>query len=207
MVIFIQDETIEVENNTVNVKTILETINTILIRNKTKLEYLIIDGQPIYSDFNNYFSENLATIEKIEVVIQEHGNVIQDTILLTNQYLDRAIPQINVLAEEFYQEPNEKTWIKLMDLFEGIQWILESVVKIDGINGLDKMIANYLVWNEYVQTISELNGIIPELEVAMTSKDHVLIGDILLHEIIPVFKEMEDSLKFLVIHGRDKIVS
>lgn len=123
--------------------------------------------------------------------------LVEETIVSTNLYLEKAIPQLRALADEFYQQPGEKTWLKLVDLFEGIQWILETVMKIDGVNGLEQMVSNYEVWNKYVQSVSELNGVIKEIETSMINQDSVLIGDILLYEIVPIFEKMLSELKFL----------
>lgn len=201
MIIHIQDETVEMNNDVTKIKEILKIINGILIKRNLEFGYLIIDDQPIYDDFINYFSEHIAEIEEVEVVAVATIKLVKDTISSTEQYLAGAIPQVNALAEEFYQQPGEKTWMKLIDLFEGIQWIIETVVKIDGVRDLNSMVTDYGIWNEYVQAVSELTKVIQELEAAMISKDNVLIGDLLLYEIIPVLGKMEDLLKFLFTQG------
>ena len=53
--------------------------------------------------------------------------------------------------------------------------------------------------------VSKLNYIIPELENAIINKDNILIGDMLLYEIIPVFENMEERLG-LLLSGADKDV-
>lgn len=207
MIIYIQDEIIEMNNDSTKIKEYLETINKILKEKNLKLGYLIVDDQPVYNDIYGYFAIHIAEIKKVEVLVETLKPLIKDTITTIDEYIIKAIPQVNAMAEGFYQQPGEKTWIKLMDLFEGIQWIIETVVKIDGIKGLDELVTNYGIWNEYVQTLSELSGVIIELEAAMVSKDHILIGDLLSYELIPVFEKMQGSLRFLVVQGGDVNVS
>lgn len=207
MIIHIENEIIELENDFVKIEEIFQLINDDLGKKNLELDYLVIDNQPVYENFNTYFVENLSVIEKVEVVVKTRKKIIQDTIFATDQYLTNAVPQITVLAEEFYQQPNEKTWVKLSDLIEGIQWILEAVVKIDRIKGLDILVTHYSVWNEYVQAVSELSGGIPDIEVAMVNKDYVLIGDLLIYEISPIFEKMLSSLKFLNVQGENESVS
>lgn len=199
MIIHIQDAIIKMDNDSTKIEECFEIINSVLIKKNAELGYLIIDDQPIYNDFYNYFLKHITEIKKVEVVVETVEPLIKDTIVSTNQYLINAIPQVSILAEGFYQQPDQKTWTKLMDLFEGIQWILETVVKTDGIKGIDKLVPNHEVWNKYVLVVSELSGVIPELEAAMVSKDHVLIGDLLMYEIIPVFEKMQSLLVFLVL--------
>lgn len=207
MIIYIQDEIIEMDNDSAKINEYFETLNRILTEKKLELGYLIIDDQPIYNDFYGYFMAHIEQIRKVEVVVESLKPLVEETISTIEDYLNKAIPLVNIMAEEFYQQPGEKTWIKLMDLFEGIQWIIETVVRIDGIKGLDKLVTNYGVWNEYVQAVAELSGAITELEAAMVSKDHVLIGDLLIYELIPVFEKMLDLLRFLVVQGVNGNVS
>lgn len=124
--------------------------------------------------------------------------LINETILSAYEYLANGCAVLKILAEEFYQHPEDSTWKKLSDLFEGIQWIIETIAQIEQVNNLDQIITNYIVWNEYVQTVAELNGCILQLEEAMVNKDSVLIGDILSYEILPIFEKMHDKLRFLI---------
>lgn len=125
-------------------------------------------------------------------------NLIQETLETTYDYIKNAVEELNILAEEFYQMPSEKTWTKLTNLFEGLQWIIQTLTQIDTIQNLDETINDYEIWNQYVKTVMEMNVIIPEIENAMINQDKILIGDILLYEVKPVFNKMLDKLRFLV---------
>lgn len=207
MIITIQDKIIKMDNDSAKINEYFETINEILSGKNLKLGYLIVDDQAVYDDFYGYFTTHIGEIKKVEVLVESLRPLVEDTITTIEEYLKKAIPQVNTMAEEFYQQPGEKTWIKLMDLFEGIQWIIETVVRIDEIKGLDKLVSNYGIWNEYVQAVSELGGVISELEAAMVSKDYVLIGDLLFYELIPVFEKILKTLQFLVVQGASGNVS
>lgn len=125
-------------------------------------------------------------------------NLIQETLGSTYDYIKSGIEELNILADEFYQMPGEKTWVKLTNLFEGIQWIIKTLAQIDAVKNLDEIINDYKIWNQYVQSVTELNQIIPEIEKAMIDQDKVLLGDILLYEVKPVFEKMLDKLRFLI---------
>lgn len=139
--------------------------------------------------------------------MQEITDLVNETIISTEEYIGKAIPLINKLGEEFYNQANQKTWSQLTYLFEGIQWIIQSLTQIDSIKNLSSIVNDYGIWNEYVQVVSQLNNIIPELETAIISEDNILIADILLYEIIPVFKTMYEKVTFLVPKVVDKGVS
>jgi|LSQX01.3.fsa_nt_gb hypothetical protein len=129
--------------------------------------------------------------------------LVNESIMSTEQYTKNAIPLINNMAEEFYQRPNKNTWSLLTDLFEGIQWIIQSIAQINSIKISDNLASDN--WEEYIKEVSKLNYIIPELENAIINKDNILIGDMLLYEIIPVFENMEERLG-LLLSGADKDV-
>lgn len=133
--------------------------------------------------------------------------LVDETIKSTYEYTENAIPLINKLAEEFYHQPNQKTWMQLTDLFEGIQWIIQSLTQIDSIKELNDIINDYGIWNEYVQEVSKLNNIIPELETAIINEDNILIGDILMYEVTSVFKVIIEKVAFLVPKVVDNNVS
>ncbi|MBC3805018.1 hypothetical protein GH808_11305 [Acetobacterium fimetarium] len=198
MIIHIQEESLEFENDPKMIEKYFDTINEILKKKDLQFSHLIIDGVPIYEDFMNYFTDHIDRIKKVEVAVQTIENLLNDTILSTYDYIQNGIIVIKPLAEAFYQRPDSESWKKLTQLFEGIQWIIEVLARIDAIRNLDSLVTNYGVWNEYVQAAGELSSIMPVIEEAMVNKDNVLIGDVLLYEIVPIFKKMKEKLQFLI---------
>nr|WP_320026576.1 hypothetical protein [uncultured Acetobacterium sp.] len=198
MLIQINNETIEIDDDKTQKDELWGIINVIVAKKNTVLGYLIIDGKPVYKDFDNYFTENPETIDNIEIITDPLKALINDNFSTVYKYLTNAIPQVNIIADEFYRQPNENTWMKLIDLFEGIQWIIESVIKIGKIEDIENSILDYGIWNQYVQSVGELSEMIKELESPMVNKDHVLIGDLLIYEIIPVFQKIYGTIGLLV---------
>ena len=198
MNIHIQDNEIQFENNPETIEQLFNTINENLQEQDLQFSHLIIDDEEIYDNFDSYIMENIETIEKIRVIAMSVAEIVNETIVSTEQYVKNAVPVINKLADEFYQGPNEKTWMQLTDLFEGIQWIIQSLVKINSIENSNEIAIDYEVWNEYAQEVSKLNNIIPELEDAIVNKDNILIGDMLLYEVVPVFENITEKLDLLI---------
>lgn len=139
----------------------------------------------------------MNNIEDTSTSIQTLTDLVNETIISTDQYVINAVPLVSKLAERFYQQPTDNSWEQLIDLFEGLQWIIQTLSQIDSIKDISKIVNNYEIWNEYVQSVSKLNDIIPELEAALSCKDSILIGDILLYEIKPAYENMLEKLQFL----------
>lgn len=191
-------EVMEIENQIINIDLILETISNKIEENQLQLSYLLIDGVPLYNDLYSYFLKNIENIEIVEVVCSEIEALVNETLLSSYEYMSKAIPEIRYISDEFYRNPNIKTWGNLADLFEGLQWIIDTAQRIDHIKNLERIIKNYSIWNEYMQSIKNIFTILPELEVAMEMHDHVLIGDLISYEILPCFEVGEEKLRFLI---------
>lgn len=206
MNIHIQDKVLEFKNNPKLIEKIFNNINEYLQENDLQFSHLIIDDEEIYDNFDIYIIENIESIKKVEVVAMKLAEMVNESIITTEQYAKNAIPIINNIAEGFYQKPNENSWSQLTDLFEGIQWIIQSFSQINSIESSKDIVSDYRIWNGYVQEMSKLNNIIPELENAIINKDNILIGDMLLYEIIPVFETIVEKLGLLIYKVVDKDV-
>jgi hypothetical protein len=206
MNIHIQDKVLEFKNDTKAIEEIFNNINEELKEKDLQFSHLIIDGEEIYSNFDSYIIENIDNIKKIEVIALTLTEMVNESIASTEQYAKDAIPIINKLADEFYQKPNENTWSQLTDLFEGIQWIIQSITQISSIENSIDLVSDYEIWREYVHDMSKMNDIIPELENAILDKDNILIGDMLLYEIIPVLETMVKKLELLLSEAVDRDV-
>jgi hypothetical protein len=203
MNIRVQDKVLEFKNDPEIIEQLFESINDLIQKDNLLFSHLIIDGEEIYNNFDKYIIENIESIKTIEVIVISIAEMVKESIASTKQYAENAIPIINKLAEEFYQKPNENTWPQLTDLFEGIQWIIQSITQINLIESANDIVRDYNIWDEYVQEVSKLNDIIPELENVIVNKDNILIGDILLFEVVPVFETIIGKLSLLVSEAVD----
>lgn len=198
MFLTIEEKRIEFPNNQEQIDIVISSINEYLQLNGLKLSYLLIDGTVVRENILDYLLKNISDINNIEVIIFNPEEIVVSTLVMTYNYLKSAIPLIKLLAEDFYRKPDEKAWISLNDLFEGLQWIIESLHRIDRFGNLENVMNNYEIWNEYVQSVSVLSTVVPQLEQVLTENDYVSIGDLLLYEVAPVFDAMLERLIFLL---------
>ena len=203
MDICILDKVLNFKNDPEIIEQIFDSINEEIQKEELQFSHLIIDGEEIYENFDSYIIGNIENIVKIEVVAISLAQMVKESIITTEQYAKNAIPIISKLSEEFYQKPKESTWSQLTDLFEGIQWIIQSITQINTIENSRDIVSNYEVWSEYVQEMSKLNNIVSELESAILNNDNILIGDMLMYEIIPVFENMVEKLGLLISEAVD----
>ncbi|MFY9121134.1 MAG: hypothetical protein WAO57_12510 [Syntrophomonadaceae bacterium] len=204
MKIKLRQEVWEIENSRQNAEAILRSIEDALDKGDWQLSYLIINGEKVEDNYADYISEHINEIQEIEVMVLTLSEVVQDTIVSTEQYLARALPLITELAESFYQKADNDAWLSLTDLVEGLQWIIKTMAQIDSLTNLNSLLKDHKGWNEYLQEAAQLNNVIPELGAAIENKDNILLGDLLLFELIPTFEKMRVKLQPLIIEVVDE---
>lgn len=203
MKIYILDKILEYCNSEDIIDEIFNKIDSIINSTNLVFSHLIIDGIDVYDNYYDYFLDNIKNIEEVRVVTKTIKGISQDIILSTIDYIDRAMPEIEILADEFYKQPLQGSWNKLIQLLEGIKWIIDSFVIIDSNPELKDIVNSYEEWNLYAKDIHELGGLIREFEEILENSDFVSTADILSYEIAPLFKEMKEKLGKLVLEKVD----
>lgn len=198
MIIHILDKTLEYENKKDILDTMFKEINDIVSGTNLIFSHLIIDDLEVYDDFYDYFLDNIKNIEEVIVVTKTIKKMSEEVLLSTVDYLERAIPEIEILSNEFYKTPSRESWKKLMDLIEGIKWIMDTFAAIDSNEQLKNIVNSYEEWNIYAKDIYELNELIIEFEEILENSDFVSTADILSYEIIPLFNNMKEKLLKLI---------
>lgn len=197
MKLYILDETFELENKMESIETIFDYIKQALDETEYNFSYMIVDGEEIHDEFEFYLEDNIKFIEEVKVIMLSTKDMIKDNLSTIDEYLERAIPIINNLADKFYREPNVEDWDQIGDLTEGIGFIFHSLESIDSMENLNDILPNYQVWNEYVREAKSISEVLEELNSAMENGDTVLVGDLLSYEIVPVFENMKEKLDVL----------
>lgn len=207
MKIKINGKEYEYLNNVSNVEKVIGIINQELEENNQKLAHLVIDGNPVYEDFTQYFIKNIQIINVVEVITQSLQSLIVEILVSAEEYTNNVAKRLSSLAESFYQNPKADHWNDLSLFFEGIEWLIGTTESIDSIKNLEPLIRNYEMWNRYTHNIKNIQTYMPDLEQAIINQDYVLIGDLLLYEILPILEEIKEIIGFLLPIKGDSYVS
>ena len=203
MKIYILDKILEYNNEKSSIEPMFQKIDNILEKSNYFFSHLVVDNLEIYEDYEGYFLDNIRNIREVKVISKTIKELATNIMLSTIDYLSRAIPEINILSDEFYKTPTEQSWAKFSDLLEGIAWIVDSFVAIDTNSRLRDIVSSYEEWNHYAKGIYSLQELLGELEEIMESQDTVSMGDILSYEISPLFQGMKEKLERLVSKGEN----
>lgn len=142
----------------------------------------------------NYISkeleENIMTKKReISVETKSQKEMLDEMFLSAHHYLNRAIPEISSLAGRCYQSQAEGVWDTLLQMLDGIQWLLEFMNHITNSQDL------YSNWHELAEIAASLQNQLVNLEEALKYQDMTLIGDILNYEIIPILESGNEEIQ------------
>jgi len=200
---YILDKVLEFKNDDRELDSIFKEINQMISDSNCILSYLDIDGNQVYEDYYGYFLDHIDEIKEVKVITKTAVEIAKDTLVSTADYLSRAIPEVEKLANEFYKTPKQESWNRLAQLLEGIEWIVTTFSTIDEGYDIQKIVKSYETWNLYAKDVYSLKDLMDEFEEVLNSQDYISIADILSYEISPLFKEMLNKLIFLVYKEED----
>ncbi|MEY8414978.1 hypothetical protein AAK964_01645 [Tissierella praeacuta] len=198
MKIYIEDQVLELRNDIKEIDNIFSEIDNIINKSSKILSYMIIDNFEVYQDFYDYFLENIRVIQEVKVIALTYKELVHDILISAFEYIKRIPEKIEELANKFYKNSERDAWNDLNDLLGGITWIINTFFSIDQDKRLKDVVSNYKSWNLYAKEIFALKEILPDLEIALENNDNVTIADMLLYEILPIFKEIGERLLELV---------
>ncbi|GED67579.1 hypothetical protein BRE01_12810 [Brevibacillus reuszeri] len=148
--------------------------------------HITIDGIEIYEDpLENLFTGR-ETVEIVEIKAISEEQFKENLLCSIEEYVTRAIPELERLSEKFYINPDTSAWNGISDLLEGIQWI-ENVAMFFANNGSSEK-------NDHMMQKFNISSEVKLLEGAVFQNDLVLVGDILKYEILPRFTDIEHAV-------------
>ena len=98
---------------------------------------------------------------------KELKELVGEILTTTDDYIENALPLVRELGEDFYKEASRENWDELINLFDGIAWIIETITEIDSIKNLENVINEYETWNEYVYTVLQLKPLLEMLVIGI----------------------------------------
>lgn len=164
-------------------------LNESMFEKELFFSHMVIDGVEIHNDYEFYIEDHLREIENITIEVKTERQFTDDIIISIHEYLRRAMPEIKLLSDSFYQSSSTEAWQKLSDLFEAIQWLHGAIMSIS------KEKSQTDNWDQYIFNASSLEGIFPDLLQALEAQDNTLIADLLAYEIIPLFEQLQQLSK------------
>jgi hypothetical protein len=166
----------------------LSQVNEQLQKSQLYLSHLICDDQIFYEDFEEYIRDNIETVSEIQVKAVTATQLAKQTILTLESHLVEAIPEMKRIADDFYKQPDQDTWLQLNQVLESIQWVEQTCQHTSKIlnetSGLSFDVSHLFHRKEILESLLE----------AMNNKDTVLIGDLINYELTPLLESIQQTI-------------
>lgn len=188
MKIKILDNIFEIENEKSKINEALTEINQFISSLNLQLEGMKINGVEMHKDYYDYIIGNLDSIEIIEVNVKTLKETMDDLLKSTQDYLERAIPELELLVDDIYKDFNKEVWEKFIEFFDGLDSIINILDAISKDNQLYDNVDKYILIKE------ALSVGIKNLSTALEICDRVWISDIMIYEIKSIFKELYEEI-------------
>jgi leucyl aminopeptidase (aminopeptidase T) len=185
----ILDQELELENHPSSIEMMFAKIEEKLKNTGLIFSSLTIDGLEISVDYAHYLSQNIANIKEIEVGTKSFRELLVETMSTAQEYLQRAIPEVEKLCDEFYRGPTADSWSNFAQLIEGLQWLLQVMTAVGSYT------AGTEAQHPYAQREAEFREKIEALQAAMENSDYVLIADLMQYEISPLFSSLAEQIE------------
>lgn len=191
MNLIIMDQTYKFANEPESVPALLSTVEDILIKNNMILSHLVIDGLEVHEDYENYLLNNIDLLTNISVEARTLKEWLDEMIVSATEYLNRCIPALEELGTEFYQGPDQDSWLCFEQMLEGLEWLNQLFDQITRQESLAKKI-------DKLEQEFALQDVLLELEDAIRNKDTVLIADTIIYEILPRYNSLKQKLSAIL---------
>lgn len=155
-----------------------------LLTDQYYYSHLIVDEVEVYEEPESYFLKRQESISTIEIAVKTVQEFVNEVLIMADNYLKRAIPEMKVLADGFYQNPKADKWNDFSVMLEGMQWLNQLV------DSIDKAKERPGNWNECIKHAFQLEIELKNLEKAVVNIDSVLIADIIQYELLPVYEAL-----------------
>lgn len=192
MQVKLDDQVLTYPNEPAVIEELFARINQVLQETGLLFTHMVINGAEIFGDYENFIKENLEQIEEIQVVLRTPAQLQTEVFLSVHEYLERALPGIKDLVEEFYQGPKDESWTKLAQLLEGLQSINQITLLIDQSKSQPEN------WPEYKEIYRKLEAELANLNEAMEDSNLVLFADLLNYEVLPLLEALGEEVKKII---------
>jgi hypothetical protein len=187
MELIFQEQTIKMDK-TPTAQELIKKINALLEKGYY-FSHFIVDGIEVYEEHERYLNNNEGQIKRLVIVAKTVMEFVNDLLLSTEEYIERAIPELTVLYDEFYDNPKSETWERLDQLLGGLQWLDEMLLLIGKSGAVPSN------WVAYMTLSATMQKEIRNLSIAIENNDYILIGDIIQYELVPNFESLNTEVK------------
>ena len=173
---------------------ILKTIYDNTIVKGININYLVVDGLPVYNNFPQFIDNNVKVIKKIQVITQSIPNLIKSTLFRTETYIKELLKTL----ESFIDKHEEMTKNSAQEftniLIEDIYLIQQTQIYINALVSEEDTIRKYSLWKIYTTQVKKLSELGISLEKAKEKNIEFIQ---IFKDILNVLEEIKRAAEFI----------
>jgi hypothetical protein len=159
--------------------------------------HLVVDGIEVNDALREYLEQHLGSIDNIEVSFLTAEQYLHQVVTIMDCFLEKAIPAIKEVANEFYAKPDDGTWERFNVAASGMQGMINIVSEVVGDKALNVNI------KEFDQLGTKLAQDLTALMEAVERNDMTAVGDVLRYEVAPFFESLHIKISKTARENRD----
>lgn len=158
------------------------------------INYLVVDGLPVYNNFPQFIDNNAKVIKNIQVITQSIPNLIKNTLFRTETYIKELLKTL----ESFIDKQEEMTKNSVEEfaeiLIEDVYLIQQTQIYINTLVSEEDTIRKYSLWKIYITQVKRLSELGISLEKAEDkNKEPIQI----FRDILKVLEEIKRAAEFI----------
>lgn len=187
MRVSLQEESWEIEN-LVDIQKSIDDIGAILKMKDVHYSYMVVDGLEVYEPYQDYLQEKLGQMDNVVLVVKTYRELKNDMLVSLKEYLHTARPQMQRLAEVFYQGADDSAWSQFAQLADALEWIIQVLPNLG---------SNQDAYNnqeQYMKIKDQLIEKILLLSEALESRDTLQMADLIQYELHSLFDNLYQTI-------------
>lgn len=148
-----------------------------------------LNDMEIEGDFIQAIKDNLGSINILELSSQAIAELVFETAMTAQNYIENLISNIENIAGEIAlgKEVNSDIWKAIL---EGLTWLVDVCRGI-----LSQKETPHSIAKAMMEQVTQLGNLMVEVQKAYAAQDNITVADLLEYELVELLENMQQTLK------------
>ena len=179
----------ETEESSFQGETLKEVLDAILkSRQDSYIRRIWLEGQEVSSSAQDTLMTSTSSIELLELELAYLADLLANNLGNAKEYLEKLIPGFQKAADLFRMGNEQEAHKFYLQILDGIDWFSQVVLNIVKSRG------NEVEGQSLEGRQERLTGLMAQMLEANQNQDWVLLADLLEYEMIPFYKDWQETL-------------
>ena len=179
----------ETEESSFQGETLKEVLDAILKnRQDSYIRRIWLEGQEVSSSAQDTLMTSTSSIELLELELAYLKDLLANNLGNAKEYLEKLIPGFQKAADLFRMGNEQEAHKYYLQILDGIDWFSQVVLNIVKSRG------NEVEGQSLGDRQESLTGLMAQMLEANQNQDWVMLADLLEYEMIPFYKDWQETL-------------